>query len=90
MISHPYYQSIQSCFHQIFLYFTWCKSYKNHEKPILSTIHSEKQISPIIHSEKQIPPTIHMIKIDDYIKTEHNVYVPVHRSYNFEDEYEIV
>ncbi len=41
-------------------------------------------------SLKQIPPTIHMIKIDDYIKTEHNVYVPVHRSYNFEDEYEIV
>ena len=90
MMSHPYYESIQSCFHQIFLRLIWCKSYKNHEKPILHTIPTEKQISPIIHVEKQIPPAIHMIKIDDYIKTEHNLCVPVNRSYNFEDEYEIV
>ena len=82
--------SIQTCFHQIFQYFIWCKSYKNHEKPILHTIHSEKQISAVIHSEKQTPPTINTIKIDDYIKTEHILYVPVNRSYNFEDEYEIV
>ena len=79
-MSHPYYQSIQSCFNQIFVYFIWCKSYKNHEHPILPTIHSEKQISP----------TSHMIKIDDYIKTDHKMYVPVNRSYNVEDEYEIV
>ena len=82
-MSHPYYQSIQSCFHQIFVYFIWCKSYKNHEKPIISTIHSEKQITPASH----------IIKIDDYIKTEHKLYVPVNRSYNFDDnddEYEIV
>ena len=79
-MSHPYYQSIQSCLHRVFLYFSWCKTYKNHEKPIL----------PIIHSEKQISPASHMIKIDDYIKTEHKLYVPVNRSYNFEDEYEIV
>ena len=85
-----YYQSIQSCFHQIFRHFMWCKSYKHHEKPILPTIHSEKPIVPIIHSENEIPPTIHMIKIDDYIKTEHNLCVPINRSYNFEDEYDIV
>lgn len=90
MMSHPYYQSIQSCFHRIFLYFSWCKSYKNQENPILPTIHTEKPILPIIHSEKQITPMSHMIKIDDYIKTEHIMYVPVNRSYNFEDEYEIV
>ena len=89
-MSHPYYQSIQSCLHRIFLYFSWCKTYKNHEKPILPMIHSEKPILPMIHSEKQISPASHMIKIDDYINTEHKLYVPVNRSYNFEDEYEIV
>lgn len=89
-MSHPYYQSIQSCLHRVFLYFSWCKTYKNHEKPILPIIHSENPILPIIHSEKQISPASHMIKIDDYIKTEHKLYVPVNRSYNFEDEYEIV
>lgn len=87
---HLYYRSIQTCFQHVFQYFNWCRTSKPHEKPILPTIHSEKPISPIIHIEKQIPPTIHTIKIDDYIKTEHNLCIPVNRSYNFEDEYEIV